>query len=69
MPFTKGNPFRIKPKHTEEDLKLIRDMVESGSKDNEIFLVMMGERPDVSPRSIERWIERVRKTLDKRAQA
>lgn len=69
MAFTKGNPFRIKPKYREEDLKLIRDMIESGSKDNEIFLVIMGERPDVSTRSIERWIQMVRKELDKPAQA
>ena len=69
MPFAPGNEFRIKPKHTEEDLTLIREMVRLGRKDNEIFLVLMGERPDVSPRSIERWIQKVRKELDTPAQA
>lgn len=69
MPFKKGNKFRFKPKHSNKDLDLIREMVKQGHKDNEIFLVIMGERPDVSARSIERWIERVKLELDEHAQA
>lgn len=60
MTFQKGNEYRFKPKYTDDDLKLIREMLDAGRKDNEITFVMMGERPDVHPISIKRWIEKVK---------
>ena len=52
--------FWFKPKHTDEDIDMIRRMKKGGSSRGDIFYVMMQRRSDVSPITIGRWIDKVR---------
>lgn len=49
--------YVFKPKHTQEDLDLIKKMKEAGQSRENIFYVMMNRRPDVSSITIGRWID------------
>lgn len=54
----------FKPKYTEDDLRVIREMKESGQSRGDIFYVMLQRRTDVSPITIGRWIDSVQEGQD-----
>lgn len=50
----------FKPKCTEDDLRVIREMKEAGQSRGDIFYVMLQRRgDDVHPITIGRWIDSV----------
>lgn len=49
----------FKPKYTEDDLRVIREMKQAGQTRGDIFYVMLQRRGDVSPITIGRWIDGV----------
>lgn len=51
--------FEFKPKHTPEDIAMIREMKEAGESRGSIFYVMLQRRSDVHPITIGRWIDSV----------
>lgn len=59
MTFKKGNKYRLKPKYTKEDLVVIRDAVDKEINIEDIFAIMYKRRPDVDPRTIFNWIQKV----------
>ncbi len=52
-------PYSFKPKHTQEDLDVIRELKDAGRGRGDIFYVMLQRRPDVHPITIGRWIDSV----------
>ena len=55
----------FKPKYTEDDLRVIREMKEAGQSRGDIFYVMLQRRGDeVSPITIGRWIDSVQEGSD-----
>ena len=56
--FVKGNPYRLKPKYTNEDMKLIKDCVARGDNFEDIISLVRKNHPDVSSITIYRWMEK-----------
>lgn len=56
--FVKGNPYRLKPKYTNEDMKLIKDCVARGDNFEDIISLVRNNHPDVSSITIYRWMEK-----------
>jgi len=54
----------FKPKCTEDDLRVIREMKEAGQGRGDIFYVMLQRRPDVHSITIGRWIDSVQEGED-----
>ena len=63
MPFTKGNPYRIKPKYSIEDMEIVKKNVAEGVNVEDIFALMYRRHPEVDPRTIFNWIEKAAKEL------
>ncbi len=59
MPFVKGNSYRFGPKYTKEDLDVIREELKKETPIEQIFAIMYRRRPEISPVSIFRWIEKI----------
>lgn len=57
MAFKKNNPYRIKPKYTEDDLAYLRDHKDSNIED--LMSELRARHPDVSTITFYRWIEKV----------
>lgn len=56
--FVKGNPYRLKPKYTNEDMKLIKDCVARGDNFEDIISLVRNNHPEVSSITIYRWMEK-----------
>lgn len=51
-------PYQYKPKYTQEDIDLIKDLLEKETMIEDIFAVIKKRHPDVSPISVYRWINK-----------
>jgi len=49
----------FKPKYTNDDMRVIREMKEAGQGRGDVFYIMLQRRPDVHPVTIGRWIDSV----------
>ena len=63
MPFEKNNPFRIKPKYSDDDLEAIKQDLIAKVPIEEMLQHIKARKPEISPVTAWRWIEKVMKEI------
>ena len=59
-------PYQYKPKHTDEDLQIIRDELAKETPIEQIFAIMKNRRPDVHAMTVWRWVEKIALEMGKK---